>query len=382
MTYARSRLWLGISGVGFQVVLAGMALWFDLPHRLLHGLPGLAAIALLLTCYIALSVPSDVLGGYVLPRLHGRTRVDRATFWKAWLRGVVSQAFVMALCLTAILYAARWGGARAGVACFALLMLVLLAAQSQIARLVGGFSVVPGSHSRDGSSPHASAAPPSGLAFLKTAVFQSTDPGFVGGLVGLPGQERLVLPAVWLDELPPEILSVELLRRRGVLVTGARTRGLAIALLWNFLGFSLACHLPGSSLTSVPGLAQCSLWFTLWSFIGLLLLPSLNRPGVLEADRFALKEGTSTQALAAAISHLDRLQDDEPTRSRWVERIFHPIPSVESRIAASQRRSHPTGAWQSARVTLYLSWACFGLLSRAVHCNAGRPELWVLFPGD
>ena len=38
--------------------------------------------------------------------------------------------------------------------------------------------------------------------------------------------------------------------------------------------------------------------------------------------------------------------------------------------------------WNTARTALFLSWASLGLLSRAVHCNCGRPALWVLFPGD
>ncbi len=40
------------------------------------------------------------------------------------------------------------------------------------------------------------------------------------------------------------------------------------------------------------------------------------------------------------------------------------------------------GFWNVARTTLFLSWACGGFLARAVHCNIGRPELWVLFPTD
>lgn len=31
---------------------------------------------------------------------------------------------------------------------------------------------------------------------------------------------------------------------------------------------------------------------------------------------------------------------------------------------------------------VFLSWAGMGLLSRAVHCNSGRPELWALLPCD
>ena len=38
MTYARQRLWLGISGVGGTVVLAITGIAFDLPHRLIDPL--------------------------------------------------------------------------------------------------------------------------------------------------------------------------------------------------------------------------------------------------------------------------------------------------------------------------------------------------------
>ncbi len=374
---------MGISGVGAQVLLAGTALWFDLPHRLLHGSSELRCIALTLICYIGISIPSDLLGGYVLPRLHGRPSLGRAAFFAAWLRGVLSQAFVMSICSVALLSAAHWRGAWAGIACFALLMLILLAAQSVLARLVGGFRVLRIDASKTQASHHAAEDAFAVLPAPRSLVFESTDPGFVGGITGvIPGFERLVLPSAWLNELPPEVLAIEIVRRKGVLVTGTRGRGLIVALAWNLVGFGLACQLPGASLIDAPGLIQCGLWFTLWSFAGLLLLPSINRPGVLEADRFALEQGISPQALAAAISCLDRLQDDEPARTRWVERIFHPIPSVDSRVAAMHSSGYPRGAWQGARVALYLSWACFGFLSRAVHCNAGRPELWVLFPSD
>jgi hypothetical protein len=33
-----------------------------------------------------------------------------------------------------------------------------------------------------------------------------------------------------------------------------------------------------------------------------------------------------------------------------------------------------------ARSNLYYSWATFTLLGRAVHCNVGRPSLWVFPP--
>lgn len=364
------------------MILASALLWFGVPHRFLSGLSSPAAIALTLFCFIGLCVPSDVLGGYYLPRLHGRTNISRASFLAAWSRGVVSQATVLGVCAAAIFEAARFGGNWSGIACFALLMLILLLAQSLIARLVGRLKFSSASCPGNERGNHIKLPETASSISIQSIVFQSSDPGFVGGIVGLPGREQLILPAAWRNELTPSVLATELARRQGVLATGSRTRGLLVAIIWNLVGFIVSSHMPGAALADAAGLVQCALWFTLWSFVGLLTLPSVNRPGVLEADRFALDQGISAPAIASAIYHLDGLQDDEPSRTRWVERIFHPIPSVERRIAALGESDSPQGAWQCARTTLYLSWACFGFLSRAVHCNAGRPELWVLFPGD
>jgi hypothetical protein len=66
-----------------------------------------------------------------------------------------------------------------------------------------------------------------------------------------------------------------------------------------------------------------------------------------------------------------------------VETVFHPIPALRRRIARLEEgRASEGGAWHAARMALFLSWASFGLLGRAVHCNCGRPELWVLLPAD
>ena len=358
-------------------MLASVSLWFELPHRLLRGLPDAAAIAMTLLTFICISLPSDFLGGYVLPRRHHRTGVRPRAFFAGWARGIFSQALVVGVCAMVLLEAGKRGGTKAEILCFTLLMLLLIAAQSFVARLVARFTPVARSDG-EGSQRGPASAPVS----LPYAVLRSLDPGFVGGLVGFPRAERLIVPGDWQRELAPDLLAAELTRRSGAIATGGRTRGLLIALVWNALGFSLACILPGSSPSSASGLVQCALWFTLWSFAGLLTLPSLNRGAVLELDRYAVQEGVSPQVLAAAISQLDSLQDGEPERPKWIERVFHPIPSAHSRIAALRGAGARPGGWQCARMALYLSWACFGFLARAVHCNAGRPALWVLFPGD
>jgi hypothetical protein len=377
MTYARARLWLGISGVGTIVVLSLVALWLNLPSKLLADASTFAGLTIPLAAYILVSFPFDFFGGYLLPRRHDRSAIALSTFLAVWLRGVLSQALLMGVCGFAILQAAHLGGTLLAIGLTTLLMLALLVAQAPIARLVGGMTSAPGDFgpALDKLSQWNVEAP-------YAVVYSSADPGFVGGLVGWPGHERLIVPSGWLKQLSPQVVAVQLARRAGMIVTGARLRGVLLALLWNVTGFSLASWLAGWNLADAVGLITTALWFTVWSFVGLLLLPSLSRPAVFESDQFLRKHGVPATLLQQAIRDLDQRQDNEPARPKWIERVFHPVPSVSSRIGSLQSGTRVRGAWQGARIALYLSWACFGFLSRAVHCNSGRPELWVLFPGD
>jgi len=141
-------------------------------------------------------------------------------------------------------------------------------------------------------------------------------------------------------------------------------------------------RLTGEEALGAPaGVIELSLWFTLWSFLGLLVLPTFSRRGVQELDE-RLRETTPDKSrLEEAVRTLDGLQDDEPERPSFVEAIFHPIPSVNNRIERRERSRLP-GCWDAARTAVYLSSAGLGLLGRAVHCNCGRPGLWVFLPTD
>ena len=65
-----------------------------------------------------------------------------------------------------------------------------------------------------------------------------------------------------------------------------------------------------------------------------------------------------------------------------VESIFHPIPSLESRRRALGDSPRGLAPWHVARTAIYLSIAGMNPLHRLVHCNVGRPELWVFLPAD
>ena len=347
----------------------------------------------LLGLYVLFSAPFDWLGGYWLPLRFERTAPTLPTFLANWLRGVLGHSLILLISGMWLLAAGRAGGRFGAILAAAFFMLVLLTAQGWLAQLIGGLQIAP-----TNLSSYQQLLSKRGLRIPATLVFNVSDPAFVGGCVGLPGREQLVLPATWIKQkaiqqktglpaltpsLSEEAVATQIARRIGVIERGSRRRGVIVALLWNATGFALATTLPGAGVTNSAELLATACGFTLWSFIGLLTLPSFSRPGVFEGDYFAAQHGVSHAALEQTAATLDQWQDDEPARSPLIETIFHPIPSVQSRaqqLAMNDRE--PRGAWQAARVALFLSWGCFGFLSRAVHCNSGRPELWVLFPGD
>jgi len=141
--------------------------------------------------------------------------------------------------------------------------------------------------------------------------------------------------------------------------------------------------LPGAGLDSVAELVGTALGFTLWIFVGLLLLPSPSRAATFRADEAIARDDETRRAWSETLATLDRMQDDEPERSPGLGSVFHPVPSAERRRRAlERRRSARPLAWNLARISLYLSNAGLSLLPRAVHCNVGRPELWVFLPCD
>ena len=217
-----------------------------------------------------------------------------------------------------------------------------------------------------------------GLKCLPVSVIDSTDPGFTGGVVGLPRLESIIVPRDYVDQLTSEQLAIVLGRRMIAVESGSRTRGIVAALIWIVTGFCVSAALPGAGVASIAELVTTSMGFTVWTFLCLLTLPTVSRQSSYAIDSELLSRGADMKAFTETISALDSVQDDEPSRGAVVETIFHPVPSVDNR-QQSQQSGSPL-AWHAARMTLFLSWSCMRLLSRAVHCNVGRPELWALLP--
>jgi hypothetical protein len=381
-SYARARLWLGMSGVGAIVVGCIIALLLDLPTRLLPTATSgswadAEAIIAMVVGITVVMIPIDYFGGYYLPTRFSRITISASKYVGGWVTGVITQGTLFAISFAAILAAGRVGGLGGAIIAISAITIVYVSIQG---RLVG---LMTGGHcefSDDKVERAARRAAEWGLKQRPIIVIQAADPGFNGGVVGLPHFETVLLSRNFVDWLTVNQLSVVLARRMVAIDSGARTRGILLAVGWILAGFGLSSLLPGAGVSSVAELTTTCLGFTLWTFLGLLTLPTVSRQASYAIDCEVVRRGAKPETLAETISMLDTWQDDEPSRGAVIETIFHPVPSVSNR--KHLRESGSPLAWHAARMMLFLSWSCMGLLSRAVHCNAGRPELWTMLPVD
>ncbi|MEL7337114.1 MAG: hypothetical protein AAFN70_13030, partial [Planctomycetota bacterium] len=386
-------------GVGSIVVASAVLLVTGLPLRWLPGstswsISDWTALAAMVGGRVIALLPLDLLGGFLLPNRWRPGTISLNRFLIGWLRGALVQGTLFVATSLLILSMGRSFGLPGALAAIAVTGVLLIAMQLWIAKLVGalptektGLHDPSGLDERDVQAEH-SAMVSQALSLVShwgwkprpILMLQNHDTGFTGGIVGLPGMESVVLSAASLNRMSKEQLAVTIARRFEAIQSGSRTRGVVFALVWAIVGFALSALLPRAGVTSVGELAMTCLGFTQWTFLGLLVLPTLSRQASYAIDGELLQRGVSPDDFEQTIKTLDELQDDEPRRSAIVETIFHPVPSVDNRRIAPSS-SEPI-AWHAARMTLFVTWACMGMLVRAVHCNVGRPELWVMLPTD
>ncbi len=379
MSYAKQRLFLGICNVGTIVLLSLFFLANRLPDRCFLGQGlGMSTIIQLIAiqfCYVLVSAPFDIIGGLVLPTRHARGNFQINAVLPKWLRAVALQMVVFVSFGTSLILAETNYGLFGGLCLFLTYLVFLTVFQSTFLNFVATAFQTNEKTYRD--APLDTDSKPGQIR-----LHSSLDSGFSGGITGLPGFEKIIIPTGWIENLPKTVVKTEVLRRLAAISTGSRTRGVLIAFAWNLVGFFICHTLIGGPVNSVAKFADLVLIFTLWCFVGLLILPTISRAGVIEVDHYVLENNATMENLVVTMRSLDRLQEDEPSRNETIETIFHPIPCVDNRISClASSKTAPIGAWYAARFSIYLS-GCLSLLSRAVHCNCGLPERWILLPAD
>ena len=373
LTYPQARLYLGILSVGSMVVAASVGLhtgagdWFS---GLSTGsfAEDAGALALFLGCYVVFSLPFDFTGGFLLPGARNHASGSLLAFTLLLLRSALTQATLLLGCSLLLLAALRWGGWTAAITTAALVNCVLANAQTTLARMIGNVR-----------------SDPDGVTLLRGRVISSVasdDGAFGGGIAGLPGFERIVVPKRWSRDWSAARFHMAVQRRVGAIELGMHRRGLFVGVGWNLIGLIMTAAWIGPPTGAVGEIVTVSLIMTLWSLVGILFLPTASRNAVKELDRYLLTRGYRPDKIAELAEASTRLQDGESARHPWIETVFHPIPSLKRRTAGLRQSPPSFAAWNASRLMLFHSWASIGLLSRAVHGNVGRPDLWVLAPAD
>lgn len=373
ITYARSRLWVGILSVGSWVLLSLYILLNikNLPNAL-RDLPLSLSILSFLGFYLAISVPFDFIGGFILPHKYERSMESLQQYILSYFRGItfhgiflylISHLFLVLLNMYPI------SELLVPLLVYVLCLQVILALlQPYIARLIGKFTI------SNSSNPT-----------TQYEIWDSTDIGFTGGIPFF--RNKSILPKKWVEDFSPDEINLLLNRRNFLKNKSAHFLGISGAILFNLIGVAIGyLGLLYSGITIVENgyFAILLFWsssISLWSFIGLLILPTLSQKATIFGDSAWKSENKNI--IIKLISNLDALQDLEPKRQPQIQKIFHPIASVEIRIQSlGTAHTNSLVSWHIARYTLFYSWSILSFLGRAVHCNVGRPHLWVFLPSD
>jgi hypothetical protein len=354
-----------MTAVGFMTVASTAALFSGFASSLLNivrgaGMDDLMIFPGFVLLYMAVMLIFDIAGGFILPQRNG---IKPHTTAAVYLKGIFTHGVL--LCFSVLII--HMGGDLAGMAGSILAIIMLccmaIAFQYPLACVVG--SLRKATAAEDGSS--------------NSIHVDSRDASFSGSITGLPGNEKILLPRQWKTRFGDSGMSALARRRHLIIKHGWRNRGLALAFIWvcaSWILASLIVGFPDSTVATTLNTVFCS---SIFHFLGLLILPTPTRNMTLLVDRQMKEEPEQSEDFESWVQHFSDLTDGEQNRHPWIERIFHPLPSVQSRLANSPSR---WAAWNATRTMLFLSMFTGGLLSRAVHCNVGRPDLWIIAPTD
>ncbi len=361
MTLARARLLVGIGCVGLWVILSyGITLQagslFDDIRPEYFGT--VVALSILFTAIHALvQLPWDVLEGGFIPKIFAQ----RQTFSTlSLLKQIAIHFFVTLLLLSTWLSLSPIGF----FCVVTFLGIFSLKLQGLLARWVGGLTISESSV-RDGYT---------------LERWSSPDIAFQGGIYS-PGIGRTIVIPEQYDIDKSDLFET---RRADLLLRGSYRRGASAALALSFIGALISLILTGPTYGTIDGyLIYCG-YVTIWSFVLLLVLPSLSRESVYVSDKSLLRNNIRKDRLFNIIRGIDLTQDNEPTKSKSIEYIFHPIPSVTSRLhrLEAEDEREPMDLYNVSRIALLLSQATGGFLFRSVHGNCGRPSMWWMPSAD
>ena len=315
MTYAKSRLMLGIFCVGFYVLLSlNIVICKPLDIFLLSEITSnyqfvYFAIQIFLI-YLIIQLPFDYLGGYFLPKKFAKTDKSFNQFVFCLVKGSLAQITFFTFCAFLYYYFSNVLGLFGIIFISILSQITLLYFQQLFAKIVGSFK-------KQISNPE--------IIFI-----DSNDKGFTGGISGIFKPSLITFPSFYKDILSDAEFETIIARRKLLENDLSFLNGRLLAIIFNLIGVIIAYLLIGSSFTNQSSILHFISYQVLWSFIGLLIFPKFSRAAIFSLDKKLKKE--SFDLYCSAIKKIDASYEDEFSRTEKLESVFHPLPSVARRI--------------------------------------------------
>ena len=133
-----------------------------------------------------------------------------------------------------------------------------------------------------------------------------------------------------------------------------------------------------SNISAATFTIKLSLIFNLISFIYILILPTISQQGIYKIDNI-MKE-KNLNLFKQNLEIFENNQDKNLSRTKAVESIFYPIPSIKSRL--NQKERERFGLPNVSRMIIFYSSFSLSIIFKGVHGNAGKVENWILPPSE
>ena len=347
------RLQLGILNVGFWVLVTSSVLIWKTPLEILfNDLNPIFLLIIWIATYVALQTPFDLISNVLL-----KNSDSPEILRKQWIKGVAAQCLVFTLVSILLIPATNL---QSGF-CIGSMLVLLVLATSRVSFL----EWITSNKTQELAD-----------STVPTKIIDPQTSSFTGGLGWSLFSQFQILPEKWKND---SLVHIEKLRRNAHLKYGSSRRAIIGLIFWNSLGILLGAKISlYQSVNPAGSIIYFSSWMTIWSFISLLIFPFLSRGSLFAADRYAAD--IAPEETRKWLKKFPEKIDENGHVNRLLESIFYPIPSSSTRLEQLESHSSLPKLGNLARSNLFLSWATFNLTARAVHCNVGKPALWVFPP--
>ena len=157
------------------------------------------------------------------------------------------------------------------------------------------------------------------------------------------------------------------------------TKSIFFSIIVNAIFFTLIYfYYINTNVSSVYFIINLSLICNLISFLYILVLPILSQNGITNTDN--IMKNKDSKLFQENLLIFENNQDKNKTRGKIVERIFYPIPSIETRVNSDYKKKFALS--NVSRLIIMFASSSLSIIFKGVHGNAGKPENWLLPPSE